>query len=299
MYFIDELNGGSLYKFTSAAAKRGTVKNGKADYFAAGQTFVLRVGDGNTPNATGAYTWVPITDAERRRPARALTITDADGVTSVDARNTTDLRAVQGHRLPAPRGHADPDGAGRRVSVRDDHHHERGLPARPEANRSSPCSRTATPSTSPPGCRWAPRLASPDNLAIDHDGNIYIVEDRNGGVGRRHLVRQGPEPRRRPDRSPARASARWASNGTVGLGVHRPVLRPDRQAPRLGQHPAPRQRQRPHDRDHDRRSEELQRRAGRAAAPGRQFDMVAQLSPVNFRPRSRHREYGHQHQDEW
>ena len=30
--------------------------------FDAGQTFVLRVGDGNTPNATGAYTWVPITD---------------------------------------------------------------------------------------------------------------------------------------------------------------------------------------------------------------------------------------------
>ena len=25
-------------------------------------------------------------------------------------------------------------------------------------------------------------LASPDNLAIDHDGNIYIVEDRGGGV---------------------------------------------------------------------------------------------------------------------
>ena len=25
-------------------------------------------------------------------------------------------------------------------------------------------------------------LTSPDNLAIDHDGNIYIIEDRNGGV---------------------------------------------------------------------------------------------------------------------
>ena len=25
-------------------------------------------------------------------------------------------------------------------------------------------------------------LASPDNLAIDHDGNLYIVEDRSGGV---------------------------------------------------------------------------------------------------------------------
>ena len=42
-----------------------------AGYFDAGQTFVLRVGNGNTPNATGAYTWVPITDAERHGPARA------------------------------------------------------------------------------------------------------------------------------------------------------------------------------------------------------------------------------------
>ena len=52
MYFIDELNGGNIYKYTSAASLRD-VKRG-ADYFAAGQTFVLRVGDGNTPNATGA-----------------------------------------------------------------------------------------------------------------------------------------------------------------------------------------------------------------------------------------------------
>ena len=56
MYFIDELNGGSLYKFTSAATVAAKIKSGKADYFAAGQTFVLRVGDGNTPNATGAFT---------------------------------------------------------------------------------------------------------------------------------------------------------------------------------------------------------------------------------------------------
>ena len=44
-------------------------------------------------------------------------------------------------------------------------------------------------------------LASPDNLAIDHDGNIYIVEDRQRWRRRRHLVRQGPEQGRRSDRS--------------------------------------------------------------------------------------------------
>jgi hypothetical protein len=63
MYFIDELNGGNVYKYTSAASL-AKVKAGQADYFAAGQTFVLRVGDGNTPDATGFFTWVPFTDAE-------------------------------------------------------------------------------------------------------------------------------------------------------------------------------------------------------------------------------------------
>ena len=48
MYFIDELNGGSVYKFTSAASL-GEIKSGRVDYFDAGQTFVLRVGDGPRP----------------------------------------------------------------------------------------------------------------------------------------------------------------------------------------------------------------------------------------------------------
>ena len=71
-------------------------------------------------------------------------------------------------------------------------------------------------------------LTSPDNLAIDHDGNIYIVEDRNGGVDddiwfARDLNKDG-------DLTDAgEGLGRWASNGTAGLGVHRPVLRPDRQ----------------------------------------------------------------------
>ena len=58
-------------------------------------------------------------------------------------------------------------------------------------------------------------LASPDNLAIDHDGNIYIIEDRNGGVdddiwfakdvnGDGDLADEGE------------GLGRWASNGTPG-----------------------------------------------------------------------------------
>ena len=78
MYFIDELNGGNLYKYTLGGQVGDRSRPGKADYFAAGQTFVLRVGDGNTPNATGAYTWVPFTDADGAALPGALTITDSE-----------------------------------------------------------------------------------------------------------------------------------------------------------------------------------------------------------------------------
>ena len=58
-------------------------------------------------------------------------------------------------------------------------------------------------------------MSSPDNLAIDHDGNIYIIEDRNGGTdddiwfakdlnGDGDLLDAGE------------GIGRWASNGTSG-----------------------------------------------------------------------------------
>ena len=105
MYFIDELNGGSIYRY-SPAASWGEIKSGRGGYFAAGQTSVLRVGDGYTPNATGHYAWVPITDAMGKGLAGTISITDSNGVTSVDGRNTTDLAAFKGCLLytsPSPR----------------------------------------------------------------------------------------------------------------------------------------------------------------------------------------------------
>jgi hypothetical protein len=111
MYFIDELNGGALYKYTPAA-KFSHVLSGREDYFAAGQTFVLRVGDGNTPNAVGSYIWVPVTDVNGGVLPTALTITDPNGVVSVDARNTVNLPVFKGNGLPAPRGPANPDREG-------------------------------------------------------------------------------------------------------------------------------------------------------------------------------------------
>jgi hypothetical protein len=60
MYFIDELNGGSIYKYVSANAGATTGDS----YFDKGQTFVLKVGNGGSnANAVGAATWEAITTA--------------------------------------------------------------------------------------------------------------------------------------------------------------------------------------------------------------------------------------------
>lgn len=213
MYFIDELNGGNIYRYTPAA-RFWKVLDGRADYFAAGQTSVLRVGDGNTPNATGAYTWVPFTDANGAALPGALTITDVNGVTSVDARNTTNLPAFKGTDYQRPEDLQIQEVRGREyLYVATTTTNEvyrldlRNGTISVFANRSSIDLATGLPA--------GDALTSPDNLAVDHDGNIYIVEDRNGGVDddiwfAKDLNKDG-------DLTDAgEGLARWASNGTVG-----------------------------------------------------------------------------------
>ena len=213
MYFIDELNGGSLYRYTPAASW-GEIMSGRSEYFAAGQTSVLRVGDGNTPNATGAYTWVPITDATGAGLPGTLTITDPNGVTSVDARNTTELPAFKGTDYQRPED----------MQIQTLHGDEflyvtTTTTTRSTASTSGPspisvfADRTTTDLAT--GAPVGSGLASPDNLAIDHDGNIYIVEDRNGGIDddiwfAKDLNDDGDLT------DPGEGIGRWASNGTVG-----------------------------------------------------------------------------------
>jgi secreted PhoX family phosphatase len=201
MYFIDELNGGCLYKYVPAA-KMAKVKSGKADYFAAGQTFVLRVGDGNIPNATGAYTWVPFTDANGAGLPGALTITDVNGTTSVDGRNTTDLAPFKGTDYQRPE-----DFQIQRLGNREylyvattTTHEVYRLDLKSQkisvfANRDSIDLAT--------GLAVGVGLSAPDNLAIDHDGNcdIWFANDLNQDGD---LLDAGE------------GLARWASNGTPG-----------------------------------------------------------------------------------
>lgn len=213
MYFIDELNGGCLYKYTPKA-KMAFVKAGKSDYFGAGQTFVLRVSDGNTPNATGSYLWVPITDPDGNALPGALTIVDPNGVSSVDGRNTTDIPMFKGTDYQRPE-----DLELQRIGDREylyvattTTHEVYRLDLQHNvitvfANRNTTDLATGLPVGS--------ALANPDNLAIDAEGNIYIVEDRNGGSDddiwfAKDLNMDG-------DLIDAgEGLARWASNGTLG-----------------------------------------------------------------------------------
>lgn len=213
MYFIDELNGGSLYRYTPKASW-GEIKSGRKGYFDAGQTFVLRVGDGNTPNATGAYTWVPITNASGAALPGALTITDPRGVASVDGRNTTNLAAFKGTDYQRPEDLQIQVVKGREyLYVTTTTTHEiyrldlRGRTISVFGNTSTIDLAT--------GLAVGNGLANPDNLAIDDKGNIYIVEDRAGGVD--NDIWFANDRNQDGDLTDAgEGLGRWASNGTPG-----------------------------------------------------------------------------------
>ncbi len=213
MYFIDELNGGSVYRYTSAAQLEDVI-NGTADYFAAGQTFVLRVGDGNTPNTTGSYSWVAFTDATGAGLPGALTITDVRGVTSVDARNTTNLVAFKGTDYQRPEDLQIQKVQGREylyMTTTTTHEVYRlALSSKTItvfANRNTIDLATGAPAGS--------AFASPDNLALDHEGNVYVIEDRNGGVD--NDIWFAADLNQDGDLGDAgEGLGRWASNGTPG-----------------------------------------------------------------------------------
>lgn len=213
LYFVDELNGGCVGKYTPKAPY-WKVLTGRADYFSAGTVSLLRVGDGNTPNATGAYSWVAVTDANGNPLPNTVTATDANGVTSLDARGTGDVPEFKCTDYQRPEDAVIQTVRGRQylyfTTTSTSEIYRLDLQARTAsvfASRNTIDLATGQPVGS--------ALSSPDNVAVDNDGNVYIVEDRNGGTDddiwfARDLNKDG-------DLDDAgEGIGRWATNGTVG-----------------------------------------------------------------------------------
>ena len=178
LYFIDENRGGHVFRFISANPK---ATNGD-DFFAAGQTFVLRVGDGTVEEAIGAAAWIPLTDRNGAPLPGAVVVHDPQGLSAIDGRATPKLPAFLGTRFDRPEDleiKTLKDGR-QLLFVATTTHHKvfsidlSGDTVRLFASRDTKDMATGRPVGS--------AFTNPDNLAIDAKGNIYIVEDQPGGV---------------------------------------------------------------------------------------------------------------------
>ena len=164
---------------------------------------MLRVGDGATPNATGAYTWVPITDATGAAlPRQHDHRHQRNNVGRRPQRHGSP--SVQGNGLSASRGPADPNGNSLET-LRHNHDDQRGLPTGPEVG---PISRLHEhehhrPRNSRTRGGW---LHQPRQPGDRQPGQRLHRGRSQRRYGQRHLVRDGPQPRWR-SLIPAKASA--------------------------------------------------------------------------------------------
>lgn len=188
LYFVDELNGGAIFKYVSA---KPNATSGN-EFFAEGQTFALKVGsggqsEGNNGSAiTGGASWVAITDA-KGKPIAGTSVVLADQ--TIDGRATAKAVGATGFNRPEdleiktlPNGtqqiyftttDSDNDanasnGRGRVYSLN-------------LANTTVKLAADNATKNMATGNAVGAAWSNPDNLAIDAAGNIYIVEDQDGG----------------------------------------------------------------------------------------------------------------------
>lgn len=172
LYFVDENSSGSIYKFVP--------KN--AGDLSVGQTFALRVGAGGVDGATGAATWVAMTDID----GNALTTADPFDYTTRGGRAAADELAATGYGRPEDLEITTLANGNQAifVSITSD---RRVLSIELDPNgtdaivRDFMSSATLDQSGNPIGTSAAYGLQSPDNLAVGPNGEIYIIEDQNPG----------------------------------------------------------------------------------------------------------------------
>jgi secreted PhoX family phosphatase len=174
MYFIDERNDSAIFRYTSRTP-------GLPTFFEAGQTSVLRVGAGGNEEASGPATWIPITDLDGNPLAGTLSITDANSVTSVDGRNTADLPALMTTDFDRPED--------MQIQIRGDGD-ELLYFTTTTNNKVFAVNLTDSVVTefvnratvdAASGAAVDSAFTSPDNLALDAAGNLYVIEDQPGG----------------------------------------------------------------------------------------------------------------------
>lgn len=232
MYFIDELNGGTVFKYTSMTPNDGLT------FFSAGQTSVLRVGDGFTPNATGAYQWIAITDEKGEALPDSVVITDPNFVTSIDGRASANVAALKGTDYQRPEDLQMQTINGREVMYMATTTTNEVYLLDLATQEISVFANQSTIDLAT-GQAVGAALRSPDNLAMDAEGNIYIIEDRNGGVDddiwfAKDINKDGDL------LDAGEGLARWASNGTPGselTGLYFDITNPNRAWVNV-QHPA-------------------------------------------------------------
>ncbi|MDP3334441.1 MAG: DUF839 domain-containing protein [Methylococcaceae bacterium] len=191
LYFVDELNGGSIYKYTSA---NPFATNGN-DFFSAGQTFALKVQAGgqfegnNAAAITGSSTWEAITDVNGGALA-GISALLGDG--TIDGRVSADSALVKGTGYNRPEDleiqnladgnqflyftTTDSDNDGITANGRGRVYSYNVGSSEVKLFADSNTIDAAT------GLAAGSAFKNPDNLAIDAEGNIYIVEDQDGGV---------------------------------------------------------------------------------------------------------------------
>ncbi|HSC65733.1 MAG TPA: alkaline phosphatase PhoX [Caldimonas sp.] len=205
LYFVDELNGGSIYKYTSA---NPNATSGNA-FFAAGQSFVMRVGDGSAFGATGAATWIPITTASGASLPGTTTIAGGN----LDGRATAQLAPFKGTGYNRPEDleiKTFANGKQQLYFAATDTHNVFSISLDDPVNATVKTFVDRTTIDLATGLAVGSTFTNPDNLAIDAKGNIYVVEDQPGGVADIWFAVDADGD------GIAESMGRWASMTTVG-----------------------------------------------------------------------------------
>lgn len=202
LFFIDELNGGSIYKFTSA---NPFATNGN-DFFSAGQTSALKVGGGSNSNASGTFSWEAITDVNGAALASTASAVLADG--TLDARAAADLVGGTNYQRPEDLEIKTlADGSQQLYVATTTTNDVWTIDLSTSTIKQFLTRNTIDEAT---GLAVGSALTNPDNLAIDAKGNIYVIEDQPAGSADVWFARDADND------GVAESMARWASMGTAG-----------------------------------------------------------------------------------